>query len=104
MQTRKGKWQPFDALEGYKDALRNVEYKMGKIEMPELSESDIEIIMECIYKAIEKKKLVDVSYYLDGYIYKCEGYAQRFDLQNSTFILTTKKIMMKNIIQVNICE
>ena len=31
MQARKGKWQPFDALEGYKDALRKVEYEIGKI-------------------------------------------------------------------------
>ena len=50
-KERRGKWQPFDALEGYQRSLRQVEYERKKIPKPVLSEDALEELNDLIIYA-----------------------------------------------------
>lgn len=72
-KERQGKWQPFDALEGYKTSLRNVEYEKTKIPKPILLPDELEQLNYRLIHAIEENKTIKVIYYKDGFNYEIEG-------------------------------
>ncbi|MCK9471473.1 MAG: YolD-like family protein [Bacilli bacterium] len=77
---RKGKWQPFDALEGYGASLRKVEHEKGKIEKPVLFPDELELLNEQLASAFENKKEVTIEYYKSGYLEVIVGYISKIDL------------------------
>lgn len=101
-KERKGKWQPFDALAGYKDSLRNLEYERGKIVKPELSADALEEMNQKIIDAIENKKEVKVIFYKDGYLHDIIGSILSVDCINRKLILSTKKLDLYSLIDIEI--
>lgn len=79
-KDRKGKWQPFDALEGYGSAIRNVEYEKNKIEKPILFPDELERLNEKLANAYEEQKEVLVKYYQNGYLEDIIGIVSKIDL------------------------
>ena len=57
-KDRKGKWQPFDALEGYKTSLREVELNKQKIEKPILFSDELELLNEKLTTAYNEKTYI----------------------------------------------
>ena len=104
MQARKGKWQPFDALEGYKDALRKVEYEIGKIPKPELSEYELADLDFNLKEAVKKKSYVEIVYFNDGYVYRLYDYITSLDQYTRRITIGRKQLNMDDVIEINICD
>lgn len=103
MPTRKGKWQPYDALEGYKEALRRVEYEVAKVEKPLLSSDELMVLDYHVKQALESRKMVEVTYYHNGYIYRMVDVMKRIHSVERMIDIGEAKINMDDIIEVNFC-
>ena len=79
---RKGKWQPFDALEGYGASLRMVEKKKAKIEKPILFPDELETLNDKLSLAYSERMEVIIEYYSDGCILDKQGIVTRIDMVN----------------------
>ena len=77
---RKGKWQPFDALEGYGAAIRNVAQEKNKIDKPILFADELEMLNEKLATAYETQKEVMIKYYKNGYLESIVGIINKIDL------------------------
>lgn len=102
MQSKKGKWQPFDALEGYKEALKEAEYEVGKIPKPELSDFELDLLDINIDKAIKMQSKVNITYYKDGYIYRLNEQIFKLDIYKRSINVGSKMISMDDIIEINL--
>ena len=100
-KERKGKWQPYDALEGYKATLRQVDYEKGKVEKPILMPDALEELNEQLNEAINNHKDIKVSYYKNGYIYDIEGVITRIDPINKEIIIGLNKIKVNTIYSIS---
>src|SRR5690554_7048244 len=67
-KERKGKWQPFDALEGYSSAIKKVEKEKMKVEKPILFPDQLEALNEKLASAFTNKSEIEVEYYNRGYL------------------------------------
>ena len=94
-KDRKGKWQPFDALEGYSSSLRDVEYKKEKKAKPILFPDELAILNEKLTNAYNEKLLVKVEYYKDGYIETITGIVTKIDLVNKEITMKQDLILKK---------
>lgn len=98
MPDRKGKWQPFDALEGYKDKLKEVEINKEKIDKPILIEDKILEINNILKNY--KNEFVCIVYYNNGFLYKEEGFLKIDYNNNYLKINDTIKINFNDIINI----
>ena len=95
---RKGKWQPFDALEGYKTSLRNIEKEKDKIEKPIIYPDHLEEMNEVLLSSFDEEKEVIVSFFKGGYIYDVSGYITNIDNNNHQIIINNKnKVKLSSI-------
>ncbi len=69
---RAKQFAPFEAIGNLQEALRAVEYEMGKVEKKELSEDTIEEISSTL-SCIETGDVVEVTFYRDGYYVTIKG-------------------------------
>lgn len=88
---RKGKWQPFDALDGYGASLRKVEYEKGKIEKPILFPDELESLNYKLASAFSENKEIEIEYYNKGYLEKIVGVVSKIDLVNKEIIIKTNE-------------
>jgi|SRR5690554_183701 len=98
--NRKGKWQPFDALKGYKDALSDVEKQRDKVDKPLLSEDELMILNYKITSAYKNKHKIKLEFYQDGFIKNIEGKIIKIDQINRKIHLDCKVVnldMVTNI-------
>ena len=90
------KYQPFDALRGFKEAILNADYEHGKRKMPELSEDQAELINKKLIESLNRKSEIEITYYKDGYFYKHKGILKRVDerlvFENNFIILKNRSI------------
>ena len=96
---RARQFMPFDALTGFKDALK--EKGQVHIRRKELSdEANEELSMKL--NAIDTNKIVQITYY-DGNKYtKIKGKVNKIDKINRTIIVTTSAINFFDIIEIEI--
>lgn len=96
---RARQFMPFDALTGFKDALK--EKEQVHIRRKELSdEANEELSMKL--NAIDTNKIVQITYY-DGNKYtKIKGKVNKIDKINRTIIVTTSAINFFDIIAIEI--
>lgn len=99
------KWQPFDALAGFGDMIKEMVYLKNKRQKPVLFEDKLEEINRVIKNALERKHTVRVTYYNDGYIYYETGQISKIDLYTRKVILVPKTtVAIEDIIDVEILE
>lgn len=103
-KERKGKWQPFDALEGYSSAIKKVEKEKMKVEKPILFPDQLEALNEKLASAFTNKREIEVEYYNRGYLDKFKGTIKKIDIVNREIILNqefeTKRLKINLIINI----
>jgi DNA-binding winged helix-turn-helix (wHTH) protein len=99
-KERRGKWQPYDALEGYKNSLREAEYEKGKISRPALLPDKIEEMNRILQIAYSENRDLIITYYRDGYLHKIEGIVERIDQINGKIKIRSVSIKLRDIIDI----
>lgn len=102
MRSRKGKWQPFDALSGYREKLDEVNYEKEKKQRPVLSAEYFEELNLKLQQAILDQTEVCIKYYQDGYIYSIYGIISKVDPVYKTLTVNNQKISLLMITEINI--
>lgn len=99
-KERKGKWQPFDALEGHRKHLKEAEYESGKQTKPILFSDEIESLNYILVNAYQNKLEIRIYYYNNGYINEVSGIISKIDTINKLLILDKLKINLNMVIKV----
>ena len=73
------KWAPFAAVVQGSSMINDVLSKRGKVEMPILSEDQIQVLEEKINEAFHNNEYVKIKYYKDGRFLVKEGKIKRID-------------------------
>jgi len=97
-KERKGKWQPFDALEGYRNALGQTEKEVFKKEKPQIMPDKAEEINETLKKAYKEKNQIKIEYYNKGYTSYIKGIIIKVDFISKKIIFSEETIYLKDII------
>ncbi len=98
---RKGKWQPFDGLEGYKNSIRSVVTEREKIPKPVLLPDELEILNEKLKAAISQNAEVTVSYYQGGSIRAVFGKITKVEAVNKEITVGSEKIKIAMITKIS---
>lgn len=100
-KERKGKWQPFDGLEGYKKSIRSVVTEREKKPKPVLLPDELEILNEKLNAAITQNAEITVSYYQGGYIRSVFGKITKVDAVNKEIAVGPEKIKISMITKID---
>ncbi len=73
------KWAPFAAVADGHGMINEVLSKRNKVEMPILSEDQIQVLEEKINEAFHNNEYVKIKYYKDGRFLIKEGKIKRID-------------------------
>lgn len=90
---------PFDALKGYREALKEKEKVV--VDKIELSNEMIEYISKVLYK-IEKGNMVKIVYYEKNEYIEITGLVSKIDYQSEFIVVVKKKILWNNIYRINV--
>lgn len=93
------KWLPFDALTGYKNAIRKLKEKRTLIEQPILSEDQLEILNRRLEETINNKKDVTLYYYFKGQVYYQTGKITKIDYMYKKIRINNKWLNANVIIE-----
>lgn len=97
------KWLPFDALSGYKEAIRELKNKRNKFEKPSLSEDQLNELNYELSTATNLKKSITVYYYSKGNIYYKNGFVTDIDCIHKEAIRLNKTwLKTTNILKIEI--
>jgi hypothetical protein len=97
------KWQPFDALVGYHQILKELKYQIGQIEKPTLSDDALETLNRHLRDAIESGLEVELSYYQNGYIKETYGVINKVDYVTKRITLSTgEKIRAEHVLNIEL--
>ncbi|HEY8445185.1 MAG TPA: YolD-like family protein [Bacilli bacterium] len=96
---RQGKWQPFDALAGHKEALRRVEKEFDKCPRPILSEDELEQLNYKI-RNINCKDVI-IKHYHQGFFKEVEGEIKKIDEIKRELIINNERIKLCNIVEIS---
>jgi hypothetical protein len=94
---RKGKWQPFDGLEGYQSALDHVDQEKGKAEKPILFPDELEELDRKMMLAINENREVEITYYQNGYFYTIAGKIENADSIGKAITVSGKTVKINTI-------
>lgn len=86
-------YQPFDALEGFKEEIRKKDYEYLKEKRKVLSEDQINEMNLKLTVAVKKKLIVTIKYYKNGYYNFHTGYIKKI---NDFIIFEDRKSIPKN--------
>lgn len=99
------KWQPFDALAGYHELIKEMLYIKHKKEKPVLFEDKLEEINRLMAVAIKEKAAIKVAYFKDGYLWYQTGEIVKIDLTHAVLTLSSHiKIDLADIVDVEMTE
>ncbi|HEY8395954.1 MAG TPA: YolD-like family protein [Bacilli bacterium] len=99
-KERRGKWQAFDALEGYKYSLKEADIERERIPRPTLMPDKIEELNRVLQNALAEDKDVKITYYRDGYLNKVEGKIDRLDPEVNKIKVRGIGIKLRDIIDI----
>lgn len=95
------RYQPFEALEGYKDEIKKVNYKRNLISKPILSADDYERINDMIKVAMKLGKVVIISIYKEGVIEVVSSKIFKVDIVEMFMVIeNNQRIKLLDIIDV----
>ena len=100
-QERAKIFAPFDALKGFKEALKEEEIiRVSKVTLSE----DQEEMINNILKKLEKGMMIEIVYYEaeEGHYLKLKGVFIKIDEINKTIFVVKKRILIANIIDIKI--
>ncbi|MGW7813684.1 YolD-like family protein [Staphylococcus xylosus] len=78
------KWQPFKTMPQQYEILDQHIEDQNKIDMPLLSQEQLEEINDKVHWKIEKSIISEVSYWDNGYVYTIKCYIKKVDQLNGT--------------------
>jgi hypothetical protein len=89
MSTNRGmiKWAPFSAVTPGNSMVNDVLAKKNKVEMPILSDDQINEINNKITTAFRNKDVIKVKYYKAGKFYEKQGIITEIDTNNAKIVL-----------------
>lgn len=90
-------FRPFDALEGYKEALNMTDYNYLKEEKIILSPDQIEEINNIIKEGFNDSKMITIRYFKDGYYKYHTGYLKKIDTR--LYFKDGFKVLKENIVE-----
>lgn len=100
-EDRAKQFAPFEALGGLRDALRQVESELERVEKQEVSEDRAAKISKVLNK-IEKGKTVRVTYYDSGYYVDVEGVVTSIDRTFKFIVIGEGKIYFDDLYEIKI--
>ena len=101
------KWNAFKTLPEQYEQLEQYVQDQNKIDMPMLSDEQVQILNDKLNMKIHDNSQANVEYYLDGYIYSVKGYIKKIDTIESMLTITnergneSKKISLLSIINLD---
>lgn len=101
------KWNAFKTLPQQYEQLEQYVQDQNKIDMPILSDEQVQILNDKLNMKIKYNSKANVEYYSDGYIYSISGLIKKIDVIESLLIITndkgneTKKIPLTSIINLD---
>ncbi|MCK4552073.1 MAG: YolD-like family protein [Tenericutes bacterium] len=97
------KWSAFDALNGFNSMLKEMKYRLGKINKPILSSDDFEKFNLVLKEALFEEAEIAIKYYENGYSKTTFGKVDKLDFNEKKIILTTKeRINAFDVLQIDI--
>ncbi|MGD9886659.1 MAG: YolD-like family protein [Bacilli bacterium] len=97
---RKGKWQPFDGLDGFKRHINNVEQERNRQQKPVLMPDELELLNEKLCNALCSQNEVEVVYFQAGYFCKTRGEITKVDAVFKEIMVGEKKVKISAITQI----
>ncbi len=98
---RKGKWQPFDGLEGLKKTIKSVEQERIKQVKPVLMPDELEMLNEKLCNALCSHNEVTITYFQAGYFYTIRGEITKADFIYKEIYLHEKRIKISAITNID---
>lgn len=101
------KWLPFKTLPAQYDQLEQYIQDQNKIDMPILSDEQVQILNDKLNSKINNNSFATIEYYKDGYTFSIQGYIKKIDLLESALTITnergneSKKISLLSIIKLD---
>ncbi|HDL0574816.1 YolD-like family protein [Staphylococcus aureus] len=101
------KWTPFKTVSDQYKLLDEYIEDQNKVEMPLLSEDQLQILNETVYYNSVNNILTELSYWENGYINSIQCYINKVDVLDCAMLVTYKsrkgkiKIPLNNIVSVN---
>lgn len=100
-EDRAKQFAPFEALGGLREALRQVEFELERVEKQEVSE-DRAVKISKVLNKIEKGKTVRTTYYDSGYYVDVEGVVTSLDRTFKYIVIGEGKIYFDDIYDIKI--
>jgi hypothetical protein len=95
------KWAPFDALVGYSQMIKELKFRLGKKDIPILSEDQLEELNGNLGVAYMSQSEITIHFYENGYIKETFGKIKKIDYINHLIVLTTlEKIKASSVVEI----
>ena len=88
---------PFDALKGYKEAIKEKQIKI--VNKKDLSEDDAKML-DYKLNQVQVGMMIKVIYYLENNYVSLEGMVSKIDKENNVLMIVKNKINIKDIISI----
>lgn len=103
----KVKWAPFKTMPEQYEKLEQYMEDQNKIDMPLLSQEQLEDINDKVNTKIRKKTITEISYWKNGYIFSIQCYINKVDELNGLMLVTNEngkdrlQIQLSSIVNVD---
>ncbi len=97
----KVKWSPFKTVSDQYKLLDEYIEEQNKVDMPLLSDDQLQILNETVYYNSMNNILTELSYWDNGYINSIECYINKVDLFEHVMVVTSKNRETKTKISLN---
>ncbi|HDH4683529.1 TPA: YolD-like family protein [Staphylococcus aureus] len=95
------KWSPFKTVSDQYKLLDEYIEEQNKVEMPLLSDDQLQILNETVYYNSMNNILTELSYWENGYIHSMQCYINKVDLLEHVMVITHKNKKYKMKIPLN---
>lgn len=97
------KWLPFDGLVGFHDLIKDLKYRLGKKDKPQLSEDQLTEMDYTLKTAIRDQIEVHITYYEDGYLKESIGLIKKVDeINRELILLSASKYKLDDILNLEL--
>ncbi|HDH6515518.1 YolD-like family protein [Staphylococcus aureus] len=97
----KVKWAPFKTVSDQYKLLDEYIEEQNKVDMPLLSDDQLQIINETVYYNSSNNILTELCYWDNGYIHSIQCYINKVDLLERVIVVTSKHRVTKIKISLN---
>ena len=90
------KWAPFNSLMNGKNIVNSLLFEKGKINKPNISEEEKNILEEKIIEAYYCQNIILITYYKDGFLLKTKAKVKKIDSVYKTIYLSNQTKLLFN--------